>query len=169
MTQQPLQTAANAAQTSWAAPPVEFVEAIKICLKKKYVDFSGRASRSEFWWFVLFFLIAGFFIVLLAGATMSHHKGPLQTPVTLVFLSPLIIPLLSVGSRRLHDTGKSGWWQLLPWVMLLASYFAGFAGFVFSFGCALFLFLPKGHNSPNRFDSPNMSPQQLNQPSGNPQ
>lgn len=67
----------------------------------KAADFSGRASRFEYWWFFVF--------VLLSGATASVIDEKLLQIVSLVVL----LPLLAVGTRRLRDTGHSGWWQLL--------------------------------------------------------
>jgi DNA-binding CsgD family transcriptional regulator len=76
-----------------------FFESILVCLKK-YAEFNGRASRSEFWWFTLS-------VILVASALvyMSEVIGG-------VFLIAALLPLLAAGSRRLHDSGHSGWWQL---------------------------------------------------------
>ena len=75
---------------------MDFGEAIKVCFNK-FADFNGRARRSEFWWFQLF-------AYLVSGITCGI--GGLV----------LLIPLLAVTSRRLHDTGHSGWWQLIQLV-----------------------------------------------------
>lgn len=77
-----------------------FVESIRTCLTK-YVDFNGVASRSEFWWFILFV-----FIVSIALNFVSPTLGGL-------FGLAMLLPELAAGARRLHDTGKSGWLQLL--------------------------------------------------------
>ncbi len=77
-----------------------FGESIKTCFSK-YAEFSGRAGRSEFWWFELFCLL------LIVGAGMVN-----ETLSNLVSLA-LALPSLAVGARRLHDINKSGWWQLL--------------------------------------------------------
>ena len=79
--------------------PPTFFEAIRVCLIK-YAEFNGRASRSEFWWFALF--------VTLVATALAYLS---QTWVSL-FSIAILLPLLSAGSRRLHDTGRSGWWQL---------------------------------------------------------
>jgi uncharacterized membrane protein YhaH (DUF805 family) len=87
-------------------------KAIKTCFKK-YADFSGRATKSEFWWFSLFQLIA----LLIAGAISDIFYG--------VVALGLLLPGLAVGARRLHDIGKTGWllllWlvPLIGWVPLL--------------------------------------------------
>ncbi len=74
---------------------VDFGEAIKIGFKK-YATFKGRASKSEFWWFYLL----SFLVSMLLSWT---------------FIAPLamFIPMLAVAVRRLHDTGKSGWYYLM--------------------------------------------------------
>ena len=88
---------------------MSFSQAITICFTK-YANFSGRATRSEFWWFYLFALLLGWFASLV-GATIDPVWGPnaLNTVVNLA----LFLPIISAGTRRLHDIGKSGWWQLL--------------------------------------------------------
>ena len=82
-----------------------FHEAIVRCLTG-YTDFYGRATRSEYWWFFLFVML------LSAGAAIID--------VTLYYLVSLalLIPLLAAGARRLHDTNRSGWWQLLNFAPL---------------------------------------------------
>jgi|GWRWMinimDraft_6_1066014.scaffolds.fasta_scaffold06599_2 uncharacterized membrane protein YhaH (DUF805 family) len=92
---------------------MDFQTAVKTCLTKKYADFSGRASRPEFWWFVL--------AQFLASAVVSVVSSLLATVLAL----GLLIPSLAAGARRLHDLGKSGWLQLLGlipiigWILLI--------------------------------------------------
>lgn len=78
---------------------ITFYESILKCLTK-YAEFNGRASRSEFWWFALFIAL-GVSAFTLLNETLGE-----------VFLIATLLPLLAVGSRRLHDAGKSAW-QLL--------------------------------------------------------
>jgi uncharacterized membrane protein YhaH (DUF805 family) len=88
--------------------PVDFKQSVLRCVRDKYVDFNGRAGRPEFWWFALFcFLVAAAFGVL-----------RLETLGMLANLA-LLLPSLAVGARRLHDTGKSGWFQLVWLVPLI--------------------------------------------------
>jgi len=82
---------------------MDFFDAIKTCLRK-YATFSGRAGRPEYWWFMLFSIL----VSLAAGMISETLNG-------LVSLA-LFIPSIAVGARRLHDVGKSGWFQLL-WVV----------------------------------------------------
>ena len=103
---------------------MDFATSVRTCFAK-YVDFSGRARRSEFWWFVLFTAIVGIIASVIdevLGTDYDTRQGGLvNTLASLV----LIHPQLAVGARRLHDIGKSGWWQLLGiipiigWIFLL--------------------------------------------------
>jgi uncharacterized membrane protein YhaH (DUF805 family) len=94
--------AINAPVGSTTAPG--FVDAIKICFNK-YADFNGRASRPEYWWFVLFSFIVSIVTMFL----------PI---VSLIVSLALFLPSLAAAVRRLHDIDKSGWWLLLVLVPL---------------------------------------------------
>lgn len=86
-----------------------FFEAVKTALSK-YAVFSGRARRKEFWYFFLFNVLVGFIIGFL-GAVMQKPKA--MTVLSIVFTLAFLLPSISVAVRRLHDTGRSGWWYLL--------------------------------------------------------
>lgn len=79
---------------------MDFVSAVKSCLGQ-YAGFSGRAVRSEFWWFFLFQII----VMVIASFLGDVISG--------IVSIALLLPALAVGARRLHDVGRSGWWQLL--------------------------------------------------------
>ncbi len=79
---------------------MDFAAAIRSCLSQ-YATFSGRASRPEFWWFFLFQVL----VMLIAGVLGDTVSG--------IATLALLLPALAVGARRLHDIGRSGWWQLL--------------------------------------------------------
>ncbi|MEC5160793.1 uncharacterized membrane protein YhaH (DUF805 family) [Janthinobacterium sp. CG_23.3] len=87
-------------------------ESIRTCFTK-YADFTGRASRSEFWWWFLF--------TFLTSAALSVVSDKLSA----VFSIATLLPAIAVAARRLHDTDHSGWWQLLwflpiiGWIVLL--------------------------------------------------
>ena len=83
-----------------------FQESIRVCFTR-YFDFSGRSTRSEYWWFFLFLVLGG-----LLGVVLSPIASGLFTLATLV-------PSTAVATRRLHDTRRSGWWQLIVLVPLL--------------------------------------------------
>ena len=87
---------------------MNFQDSIKVCFSK-YAEFSGRATRPEFWWFALF--------TFLAGLAISQLSGTLNA----VFSIATLLPSLAVGARRLHDTNRSGWWQLL-WLVPLVGW-----------------------------------------------
>lgn len=96
-----------------------FPDAVKICFSK-YADFNGRARRSEFWWWVLFTFLLGIaasIIDAVLGTTNSSGTGLIGSITNLAVL----LPSLAVGARRLHDTGRSGWWQLL-WLVCLVGW-----------------------------------------------
>ena len=76
-----------------------------------YATFTGRARRSEYWYFVLFNFLVSFVLNLLAGA-ISHGEGPIMFLPAIWGLA-VAIPSLAVSIRRLHDTGKVGWWVLI--------------------------------------------------------
>ena len=88
---------------------MNFKNAIKSCLKDKYFNFKGRASRSEFWFFYLF-LVIGYTIAI---STM-FISIKLFIGTILIFSLAMIIPSIAVTVRRLHDINKSGWFILLP-------------------------------------------------------
>src|SRR5512147_2937684 len=77
-----------------------FQESIRTCFQK-YVVFDGRATRSEYWWFVLFTFLA------------SLALGFVSDLLSSLFSLAVLLPSLAVGARRLHDIDKSAWWLLL--------------------------------------------------------
>ena len=79
---------------------------------KQYATFSGRATRSQYWLFVLFFFIlvvVGSFIDVSIGSAQESGLGVFAGLVVLVHL----LPSIAVFARRMHDTDRSGWWYLL--------------------------------------------------------
>ena len=88
-----------------------FSESLSTCFKKYFV-IQGRASKSEFWWFQLLWMASFFIMFIFEGLD----------PVTYFFYGIIVIifiPLFTVGVRRLHDTGKSGFyyfWSLVPFI-----------------------------------------------------
>jgi uncharacterized membrane protein YhaH (DUF805 family) len=85
-----------------------FGEAISTCLGK-YAQFDGRAVRSEYWWFYLFTFLANW-----AASIIGHFAhGAGGSILSVVVSLALLLPSLAAGVRRLHDTGRSGWWLLV--------------------------------------------------------
>jgi uncharacterized membrane protein YhaH (DUF805 family) len=83
-----------------------FTDAVSTCFKK-YATFDGIAERSEYWWFFLFCVL------------MSAVLGLFSDAVGAAFSIATLLPSLAVGARRLHDTDRSGWWQLLMFIPLI--------------------------------------------------
>ena len=93
---------------------MSFTQAVRSVLTQ-YVGFSGRARRSEFWWWFLFTVLVGIAARILdqaSGTTVGEGFGQTGIIASLVSLA-LLLPNLAVSVRRLHDTGRSGWWILI--------------------------------------------------------
>ena len=87
---------------------MSFGQSIAYCYRN-YVNFEGRASRSQFWWFYLYYAVIAIVIYLIVDRLLLNGSVWLSA----VWFLANILPLLAAGCRRLHDVGKSGWWQLL--------------------------------------------------------
>lgn len=98
-----------------------FQEAIRTCLSK-YATFSGRATRPEYWWFVLFYFVTAAVLNLIDNA-LGLGAGPDARGGLLSFLFALgmLIPLLAALVRRLQDTGRSGWWALIGLIPIIGT------------------------------------------------
>ena len=86
---------------------ISFPDAVKKCFKK-YFDFKGRASRTEYWYFTLFIVLGyaiGFGLIFVV---------PILFWALIIFIIVIFIPWISVAARRLHDIDKSGWFQAIP-------------------------------------------------------
>ena len=100
---------------------MSFSQAVSSVLLNKYATFSGRARRSEYWWWYLFvtivFVVAGILdnAIGLTYSDLTIGGGWIATIALIVFL----IPNLAVSVRRLHDTGRSGWWLLIGLVPVI--------------------------------------------------
>lgn len=90
---------------------MNFQTSIMTCVTEKYARFSGRASRSEYWWFFLAYVIGGLIVSLLSWV------------LYLIYALALIVPAAAVGYRRLQDTGRVGWYIFIPMGLSLVSMF----------------------------------------------
>jgi uncharacterized membrane protein YhaH (DUF805 family) len=96
-----------------------FMDALTTVYRNKYATFSGRASRSEYWWGYLGYVVIATVlqIVALVGAAallnVNESLAGLALLVPMLALVGMIIPSIAVSVRRLHDTGKSGWMLLI--------------------------------------------------------
>jgi uncharacterized membrane protein YhaH (DUF805 family) len=95
---------------------MSFTEAIRSVLTQ-YVGFSGRARRSEYWYWVLFQIIVGIIFSLLDRAAFDRTSGIFSA---ILYLA-LFLPSLAVAIRRLHDTTRSGWWVLLALIPVVGT------------------------------------------------
>lgn len=120
-----------------------FGESITTCLSK-YATFTGRASRSEYWWFYLFNLLVSIAASIFDAIAFSSQ------PVT-YFLATLalIIPNIAVVARRLHDSERSGWWMLIPLTVIGIPFF-------------VYWILKKGDPTTNKYGDAVISDQQTN-------
>ena len=108
-----------------------FSDAVQNVLMNNYANLDGRASRSEYWWFVLFNFIVNivtFVIDLTLGSMITYDMGY----VGLIAFLALLLPTVSVSVRRLHDIGKSGWWILLA-IIPIVNFIGIFVIIVFTF------------------------------------
>ncbi len=93
---------------------------------RQYVDFAGRARRKEYWMFTLVNVIISIVLAIVDSALgLGSNSLFYSGPFSLVYELAVWLPSLAVGARRLHDTGRSGWWQLLVlipvigWIVLI--------------------------------------------------
>jgi len=113
---------------------MDFQTAIRTVLKDKYATFSGRAARSEYWWFALFSFVAS--LILNVIDIMLFGNESLMS-IDLIFSLAILLPSIAVGVRRLHDLGRSGWWLLIILIPLIGILIL------------LFFFVQKGTDGPN--------------------
>ena len=111
----------------------DLINNFKTIITKKYFCFEGRAGRKEFWMWVLAVFIVNFILNLIP------RVGPI---LSMVFGLAVLLPGLSVTARRLHDTGKSGWMQLLVLIPVIGGLIV------------LILCIPEGDRDANAYGAP---------------
>lgn len=90
-------------------------------IQNHYADFEGRVGRQEYWMFVLYWVLISIALALLGMIIGERTAELIHTVMTLAIL----LPSIALAARRLHDTNKSGWWQLiglipfLGWIVLI--------------------------------------------------
>lgn len=92
------------------------VEYYKKAVFENYANFSGRARRSEYWYFILMNILIIVGMVLPSMALFSGMIGPVFIIVLVGYVLAMIIPTLALIARRLHDIGKSGWYFLVRFI-----------------------------------------------------
>ena len=91
-----------------------------------YANFQGRTQRSGYWWVALFLVLVSFVLwfvdlQLFAGLWPQDLLDQGSGPISIVFGLAIIVPVIALGVRRLHDTNRSGWWVLLGFIPLIGS------------------------------------------------
>ena len=109
------------------------------CITKKYLDFSTRAPRKEFWFFVLCYVGGVFIMTVTDIATDTYDKESRIGLFTSIFVLLTFIPYLSVSVRRLHDTNRTGWWVLIAIIPIIGAVWL------------IVLYCFKGNRDVNRF------------------
>ncbi|HMI40865.1 MAG TPA: DUF805 domain-containing protein [Sphingomicrobium sp.] len=99
----------------WAKRPIQ-----------KYADFSGRAPRAEYWWFILAVVVA-YVVVTIVESILGINRmvAGVYGPIAVALMLGTLVPSIAVAVRRLHDTNRSGWWILLPVVPYCLAFVLG--------------------------------------------
>ena len=149
-----------------------FIDSVKTCFKK-ILDVQGRASRSEYWWFMLFFAFVPaltmyglIFIVSSLLALLGIENFPIESLaiviVVLVF-APVVIAVTTVSVRRLHDLNKSGWYIAIYYALDLIAIIPGISPTLSNallwistglFFYLIVIFMFKGSNNKNKYGRP---------------
>ena len=85
-----------------------------IAALKKYAIFTGRARRSEYWYFVLYYIILFIVFMVVDVMTGMYDAESGRGLTSSLFIVATLFPSIAVGVRRMHDVGKSGWYILIP-------------------------------------------------------
>ena len=140
----------------------EFWQNFLECITKKFFKFSGRASRKEYWGFILVMIVVGLIFDLLQLILFNTVLGGIFGLLMSLWGLFIIIPHFAVAIRRLHDTNKSGWYIVLPIaVIFLGSIISFMLGekfilvgillYIISLVYLIFLFVKKGDVGENRY------------------
>jgi len=114
-------------------------------IKNRYAKFDGRARRSEFWYFTLFYLILSIILGSIDTFVINPMLGVDPTRVAqggflqMIVALGLLIPSIAIAVRRLHDTGKSGWWLLIALIPIVGAL------------VLLYFYILDSHSGSNRF------------------
>nr|WP_255775647.1 DUF805 domain-containing protein [Microbulbifer sediminum] len=92
-----------------------------LAVLRKYAVFRGRARRKEYWYFVLFNILISLVLGAVDSATGNFHPETGLGVVSGIYGLLVLIPSIAVTVRRLHDTGRSGWWFLLALIPVLGT------------------------------------------------
>lgn len=96
---------------------MDLVNYWKKVVLENYANFSGRARRAEYWWFVLANIVVYIVLSVIIGGVSDALGGLLS----LLYYLAVLIPSIAVGIRRLHDLGKSGWYLLIALIPVVGA------------------------------------------------
>ena len=148
---------------------MNLAQSVKTCFKK-ILDIQGRASRSEYWWFVLFVALVPtivmfflFFVVVLLGGGNLADSNSFAILILLISFGPAVVALTTVSVRRLHDLNKSGWYVAIYYALDLIAILPVISPTLsnillwLSSGFYIYLtviFMFKGSNNKNKYGRP---------------
>ncbi|MCX7064879.1 MAG: DUF805 domain-containing protein [Proteobacteria bacterium] len=92
-----------------------------VVVKERYAQFAGRARRSEYWYYYLFYILIFIGLAIVDGISGTLNAALGVGLLSGVFGLAMLIPSLAVSVRRLHDTGRSGWWLLIGLVPVIGA------------------------------------------------
>ncbi|ANL49372.1 MULTISPECIES: DUF805 domain-containing protein [Rhizobium] len=134
-----------------------FTEAVRTVLTQKYATFSGRAPRSEYWWFQLFYWLVGMALLtanfLVTGGLRPQEVGIFPIIGGLLSIA-VIVPQISLQVRRFHDRNISGWWYLGLLVSCLIPFVA-----ILSIIAIFVINVLRGTEGPNKFGPDPLRPE----------
>lgn len=113
---------------------MDFQTAVRTVLSN-YVTFTGRAQRSQYWWFALFSFGTSLILNVVDGAIF----GPQTAVLSALWSLAILLPSIAVGARRLHDLDRSGWWLLVAFVPILGALLL------------IYWFIQRGTEGPNQY------------------
>ena len=93
---------------------MNFGKAITNCFSN-YATFQGRATRPEYWYWILFVFLGSFCTAYFDQLVL---RDPYNSPIYIIFIVVTFLPGIAVGARRLHDVNRSGWWLLLTFTVI---------------------------------------------------
>ncbi|MFS2174554.1 DUF805 domain-containing protein [Rhizobium pisi] len=139
-----------------------FTEAVRTVFKHKYATFSGRASRSEYWWSYLFYFLVMVVYIVVFGALIgafSGADGPSSLLVAFLVIGGLLmlaafLPAITVQVRRFHDRNISGWWYLALFIGSFVPYVGIIPGIAI-----LVISVLRGTDGPNKFGQDPLRPE----------
>lgn len=138
-----------------------FSEAVRTVFKQKYATFSGRASRSEYWWsYLAYFLVMLVFILVFGGVVGAFAGEGSSSPlIAMAVVGGLLVlaaflPAISVQVRRFHDRNISGWWYLALFILSMVPYVGVIAGIAI-----LVISVLPGTQGPNKFGADPLRPE----------